>query len=168
MQPVFNISPENIEPSKINLICEISEQGVAFVFQDTISKENMGLSVFMMKNLKEELSASLKKIFDEIALLKSNFNKVYISYSFPENILLPDNIEAEHHHKALSLLSGEGINKVELNDQISEKRIYNIYRVPVDVHKALLVQFPNAVFTHQYSYLLKMLSKEGDLLQVIF
>jgi len=168
MNTVFEILPDNIEPSRTNLICEISEQGIAYLFQDIDTKEIKGLSVYRLRLAKDDLCTRLEDLFKEVSALNINYHNIYISYSFSENVLLPEEIEEENHFKALELLSGDRGTKIDLKDRLTADKMYNVYRVPGALHNAILKQFPNAIFTHQYSYLLRALFKKGNVLHVTF
>jgi hypothetical protein len=121
-----------------------------------------------MRNSKDELSGRLQNIFHAHTSLENNYHNIYVSYSFSENVLLPHGIDDDYHFKAISLLNGEKGTNIDLEDNLPQDKLYNIYRVPGSVHELVLKQFPNAIFTHQYSYLLKALLKKGNELHVTF
>jgi hypothetical protein len=168
MHPVFEIIPENIEGKETNLVCEISEQGMSFVLQNAADKEVRGLVVYRIKTIKEDLLASAKSVFNDAAFLKKNYNKVDVSYSFSENVLLPDNMNSSHQSEALSLLFGDSVGKKGLVDQLDEKKMVNAYRVPMVIHDYLKMEFPLASFEHQYSFLVKQLKGETYLQSVFY
>src|SRR5260221_646131 len=48
------------------------------------------------------------------------------------------------------------------------RKIYNIFRIPHAVHDTITENLRGAIFTHQYSTLLKQLPGQGEILKVIF
>ena len=167
MSPVFEIIPEAIFFQQTNLICEISRDGFCYVFENDIDKKFYGLSAYHFTDV--DIPGQLKAIFKEQPLLNKNYKKVFVSYSGKESALLPEELyKQDENDLILNTLHGDLCDSIILTDLVTDKKIYNIYRMPAAIHQVISNQFPLAVFTHQYSFLLKQQFTNADLLKVIF
>lgn len=168
MNPAFEIIPEAIFFQQTNLICEISLSSFSYIFENDIGKKIYGLYSFYF-NKDEEVAERLRNIFEEQPLLSKNYKKVFLSFSGEESALLPEKLYRTIEHKALlDRLFGDLHDNIILTDLVPDKKIYNLYRIPSAIHKAVVDQFPLAAFNHQYSLLLKQDWGNGDLLNIIF
>ncbi len=170
MDPVFEIEPQLIIPEKTNLIGEITEQGFIYFFERDKDKLIEGLNSFHFKqNTSNDLADGLKKIFSQQPLLSKNFNKVCISYSMPQSVLIPAEFyKPETNENMLNLMHGDVDSTIIFSDKIGNKNIYNVYRVDASVHHAVTSQFPLARLSHQYSLLIRNMADTGNVLQVVF
>ncbi len=168
MSPVFEIIPEAIFFQVTNLICEISPDGFSYIFQNDIEKKINGLSVFhFTKDV--DIPVQLKKIFGEQPLLKKKYKKTFVSYSCTENALLPRELyKPKDNALLLNTLSGDLHEGAIATDLVADEKIYNVYKIPVAIHEAIINQFPLTVFVHHYSLLIKQGFPSGDMLKVIF
>ena len=149
-----------------NLICEISPDGFAYIFENDVDKKIHGLYVFHFTGT--GTAGQLKEIFDEQPLLHKNYKKVLISYSGEESALLPEELyQPGENELLLNTLYGDLHDGAVATDLVADKKIYNVYRIPADIHKVIVDQFPVAVISHQYSLLIKQ-PIQGDVLTIIF
>ena len=166
MKPVFEIIPEAIFFQQTNLICEISADGFSYIFENNVNKKFHGLSVFHFTS--DDISGQLKEIFNDQPLLSKKYKKIFISYTDEESALLPEELyKPGENELLLNTLYGDLHEGAIATDIVADKKIYNVYRMPADIHKALVDQFPLAAFSHQYSLLIKQ-DLPGDLLNIIF
>ena len=167
MDPVFEILPEAIFFQQTNLICELSSDSFSYVFESDIDKKIYGLSVFNFKKEKN-IAQQLKEIFKEQNLLDKKYKKVFVLYSFAQSALLPGELyKPGENELLLDTLYGDLNDDTILTDTLQDKNIYNVYRIPTDVHQTICDEFTSAVFYHQYSLLVKQ-NITGDILKVIF
>lgn len=170
MQQDFRILPSDIHTPATNLFGEISSSGLSFFFQDEKEKRITGLSVFSFGSKTENAAADvLKEALDAEELLKEKFNNVFISYACNESLLIPgSHYVPEQNSEDLNLLYGDLHLGTILTDHIAERNLYNLYRVPNDIHRQVISRFHQPVFFHQRSLLVKQLPDEADLLRLIF
>ena len=140
---------------------------LSYTFWNEAGKKFSGLYVFDLDN-DEEPGQVLKHIFREQTLLQKRYKKVLVCYCFPESALLPEKFYEGSRESLLNMLYGDLEEGIILTDVITGENKHNIYRVPFAIHNAVTAQFPLAIFTHQYSNLVKKLSSEKDILYVIF
>ena len=168
LKPVFEIIPEAIFFNQTNLICEVSRDGFSYVFENDQDKKFHGLSVFHFAN-DGDAAKQLKEIFKEQPLLHKNYKKIFVSYAGAECALLPEELCTPKENELLLDTFLGDINEGHLaTDFVNDKKIYNVYRIPVAVHQAIIEKFPSAVFKHQFSLIIKNGFPAGDLLKIIF
>lgn len=168
MSPVFEVLPEAIFFQQTNLICEISKNTFSYIFENDAEKKFYGLYVFNFKE-DEDVPSQLKNIFQSQPLLSKNYKKVFICFSGEESALLPEKLyKPGTNDQLLNKLYGDLTDGIILTDLVADKKIYNVYRMPTAIHKAIIDHFPLAAFTHQYSLLIKQHADKSDLLNVIF
>lgn len=158
LKPVFEIIPEAIFYYETNLICEISKDGLSYVFENDETKKFHGLSVFQFTK-DADIPGQLKKIFKEQPLMSKTYKKVFVAYAGEESALLPEDLyKPGGNELLLNMLYGNlESNGIIATDLIADKKIYNVYRMPDKIHRAMVDQFPLASFHHRYSLLIKQL-----------
>ena len=168
MNPVFEIVPEAIFFQQTNLICEISPDGFSYFFENEVEKKIHGLSVFYFAK-DADVSEQLKEIFNGQPLLGKRYKTVCVAYSGIESVLVPQELyNPETNTELLNTLYGDLQQGALKTDLSTDKKIYNVYRMPVAVHQAITDQFPQAKFYHYYSLLIKQGFAQTDLLKIIF
>ncbi len=171
LNPIFNISPGDINSEYTSLFGEVSNEGFSYFFLNDKSKLIEGLTVFHYgkSNTENNVSELLKKIFGEQLPLKNKYSNIFISYAFNESILTPGiYYDYSQNNENINLVYGDLNNGVILADKVEEKNLYNIYRIHADIHQAITARFPEAKFSHQYSLLVKQLPDAGNIMKVIF
>ncbi len=168
MKPVFEIIPEAIFFNQTTLVCEISLEGFTYVFKNDSDKKFKGLSLFQF-NKEDDISDQLAIIFKEQPLLQKSYNKVFVTYSCEESVLIPwEMYKPEENELLLNTLYGDIPKGAVAIDHIAAKKIYNVYRFPVALQRLIAKQFPLAAFEHHYSLLIKQSSINGHLAKLIF
>lgn len=167
LNPVFEIIPEAIYFQQTNLICELSPDGFSYVFENDADKKFHGLSVFHFTE-NADITTQMKGVFNDQPLLHKNYKKIFISYTGEESALLPEELYYPGENELLLKTLYGDINEGAIaTDLIADKKIYNVYRMPADIHKVIVDQFPLAAFSHHYSLLIKQ-GIQGDILKIIF
>ena len=171
LNPIFNIQPGgNISPDT-SFFGEISNESFSYFLFNKKIKLIEALTVFHFRktNSEHNVSGLLKKIFDEQSLLRNNYSNAFISYAFDESILTPHVYYNEGQNlEKIRLIYGDLTEGVILHDDIEERNLRNIYRVPADIHEVISRYFPAGKFVHQYSLLIKQLPNGGNVMKVIF
>ena len=109
----------------------------------------------------------LKQIFSEQPLLGKQYKKICVTWSGTESALLPEELyHPGENSDLLDSLYGDLEESSVATDLVAEKKIFNVYRMPAAVHRAITDQFPLAAFSHKYSVLVKEPQAEG--LQLVF
>ncbi len=113
---------------------------------------------------------ALQIIFHQKEILSKKFKNIGLVYSFPESVLVPFSLyDREKSQVLMNMMFGDVNHEdVLLTDVISERSMYNCYRIPGSLIEVIQNQFPDAASTHQYSLLLKNTAKESCQLTLIF
>ncbi len=166
MKALIEIILEDLVAENTNLYFELSEKSIAYFFKDKESNEIKGFSVY--HSSKKEIADAFQEVLEANTTLKKNYNKTVFSFSLDECLLMPaEYYNAGNNRQALELMYGDVEEGIILTDEIKEKKIYSVYRIPETLHKIVAGHFPDAIFIHQYTVLLKT-DLERDLLKVIF
>ncbi len=171
MNPVFKFLPGDIDAGQTSIIMEVSEESFSYFFINDKNKLISGFCIFHFdtKDAETGTAAILNNILNEQPLLKKQYNRIVVSYSFNESILTPSQYySADENSENLNLVYGDLQKGIILTDHVLEKDLYNIYRIPSNIHSAFVSQFSTATFVHQYSILIKKLPDSGNELNVIF
>ncbi len=171
MNPVFEILPEDIVDGQTSIIVEVGDESFSYFVINDESKIITGLCIFHFdtKNAEKNIAGVLNNIFDEQPLLKKHYNRIFVSYSFNESLLIPGLYYNENKNSEnINLVYGDLQEGIILTDHVAEKDVYNTYRIPVNIHTTISTRFPTASFAHQYSLLIKQLPNTGSELKVIF
>lgn len=169
MNPVFEILPEIHEPALTSIYCEVSDQSFSYFFENKKNNLVTGLSVFHFDKVNHNGTAGLlKRILDKQDLLHNN-QEVFISYAYPQCILVPSSYyEPEKNTDHLSIVYGDLEPGIILSDVVEGKNIVSVYRIPEDVYNVVSNHFPEATVTHQFSSLINEIEPGENLLHVIF
>lgn len=169
LNPIFEIIPQYLEPQFTNLFCEVSEEALTYFFQNDNDKIINGLSFYELPDKLSNSNFSAKDILDQKQVLRKNYNKVIICYSFSEFALIPYNLFADNEKEdMLQTLYGTLKEKVTLVDNIPELNIHNYYSVPFVTHNYIISHFPGMKYNHQVSHLLRKPQPDGTVLSIIF
>ena len=151
MNTVFQIGNFTEERGD-SLFLEIGQTfcSVALIDSSTKSAQFIGMYAFDVVSLEESVDEILKMT----SIDRINLENIVISPAFPEAMLIPNKF---YHHKSSLLGSLCNLNHFFLlNDPIAEWQLFNVYVIPVRVHKSLTEHFPFANYMHAYTPLLKI------------
>ena len=172
MNTLFEILPETVDAAKCLLVCEVNNEGFSYAIKDEEQNLYIALAVYEFEkgSDREPQSDSLQEMFANQQLLSGPFKKVCMMYSYSESVLIPFTLYSSlENENVLNLLHGDlAKNVVILTDLVVEGGVYNVYRVPGEIHKVINSKFPLAEHTHQYSILLRHPQPVEDKLSVTF
>jgi hypothetical protein len=95
-------------------------------------------------------------------------------YNFPESSLIPEPLFSMDTNKELTdLVHGNLAKGLILSEKIPWWEMFNVYRIPPDLHKLMQQQFTAGTYWHYYSLLLKShkmfdAREDADCIKVIF
>lgn len=172
MKTLFEILPESIDADNCMLVCEMTPEGFSYAIKNEEQNQYVGVAVFEYgkETDEKEYGNNVRDVIANQSLLHGNFKKVCVMYCYKESVLIPFTLYSSlENENVLNLVHGDIANNASiLTDLVAEGGVYNVYRVPAQVHAALNATFPGAEFTHQYSILSKKNQPEGDKLFVTF
>ena len=170
LKPVFEIK-DDINPASCELLCEISDEGFTYLVKDEEKNMVVAFAVYHFNtHMHGSFSSIFQKIFEEQEVLNENFKKIFLIYSLPESVLIPFSLyNSKKNGEIMNLIHGDlSANRVILTDMLMEQKVYNSYRVPIELITEIRNKFPVAEAFHQYSVLMKNSSPGRNKLSVIF
>jgi hypothetical protein len=172
MRTVFEILPSSLDHASCTLLCELSNEGFSFCIKDDDSNSFSALGVYHFDKNKPAvgLPIALQIVFHQKEILCGKFKKVCVIYSFSQSAFVPFSVyDREKNEVLMNMMFGDlSGNETILTDVLTDKSLYNCYRVPSSLVEVIQNQFPDACAMHQYSLLLKNPASENDQLTLIF
>ncbi len=150
MKTLFEIGPiTSNEPSILFL--EIGETYLSASIVDNKEKTIKAIRVYTFNLI--GIEESVLETCNSLKGGASNFEKVFISAAFPEALLVPAKLFQNHD---LIKTAYQLNDSICLQDHIAEWQIINSYAIASSLHNQLQQTFPDAVFMHVYTPLLKI------------
>lgn len=154
-KPVFDIASPNTtidDWQNCRLFMEINRYHFYYVVLN-VNKSVMALKYyqFPVKN-NDEMIASLEEIVKDDNVLQEKMKEFTVIYNWPENCLVPQKyFNVELNNSFLDLVHGDANNGIVMSEKIGGLEMYNIYRVPHEVHNFFQSHFPTSKFRHHNS-----------------
>ena len=171
MRTVFEILPTDFDAEICTLYCELSNEGFSFCVRDDEKNTFIAIAIYHYDKTKPSVGfpIALQIIFHQKEILSKTFQKVYVTYSYPESVLVPAKLYDKVQVKSLlNMMCGDLCgDEIVFTEEINGGSLYNCYRVPRGSFDVLKEHFPNAVAIHQYSLLMKEATGESRM-SVIF
>jgi uncharacterized protein DUF3822 len=176
MKPVYDITPPDIDSIdwlQCRVVMEVSEH----YFLYTILKGKESAVALKYYSFPEQ---SNHPFADEIYaivkgddLLQKRMSEHVVIYNLPENCFIPaEQFNADLNKSIIRLLHGDLTEGSILSERLEGEGVYNIFRVPADIHHFFVNHFPQGRFWHYFSTWMKSLRADEksmiDLVSVIF
>jgi hypothetical protein len=172
MKALFEILPGSIDAGKCILVCEMSNESFSYAIKNEEQNIYVAVAVFQFERGtdRNDYGNILQDVIQTQPLLSGNFKKVCIMHSFAESVLIPFALYSSlENENVLNLVHGDLQNDTSvLTDLITERGVYNAYRISSSILHVFKSNFPDGVNIHQYSVLLKQPRSTEDKLNIIF
>jgi hypothetical protein len=159
VKPILQIQNNNFPEDflQCRLMIEVGYNTVGYVLLNLKGMSLVALKYFELHNLKEKsLIEILQDIIDEDEFLQKNVSETFFVYNFPDSSLMPEKFFNTENNKSITEIIYGNLNRgLVLNEKIPWWELYNVYRVPADVHNFLQQKFTAGKYWHKYSLLLK-------------
>ena len=159
IRPSFDIvSPEwNAEQQGDNyLVIEISDRLFSFVLFNAAREHIYCLRQYDFDWLqKTGLAEQLDSIIDNDPYLQGNVKDVTVVYNYEESNLVPEGYFNLGLNKTLTeFVFGKAKKGLVISEKINNWSLYNVYRIPREVHTRMQQRFSAGRYWHYYSLLL--------------
>ncbi len=171
VNPSFNIATENILSGKQNLFVQAGKQGISFIQLDTDSSTFTSVQVYhFAKNLTENnIAEEINLLLRAENLLQQHFKKIYVTWCFDENILVPNEYyDSRSAKEMLELVYGDAVNSTIQNDLVIANNLHTVYKIPFTVKNVFTACFPFSIQSHQNSLVINFDIQHRDLLYCNF
>ena len=171
MNPSFAIRPAVATNTETHLLIEAGPAGISFVVADADHFFSALVSyAFPIDLNNEKLGLIIDGIIQNEALIKRQFKKTDIVWTFPEALLVPNEWmnPAADGRDMLDLIHGD-LNHGEAKSAFMFKHnLHTVYRIPAAVAEVFAKHFLFASQSHQYAVLPDLIANEPNQLYVIF
>ena len=159
IRPSFDIvSPQwNAEQQEDNyLVIEVSDRLFSFVLCDAAREHIYCLRQYDFDwHQKTSLSEQLDAIIDNDPYLQGRVKDVTVVYNYEESNLVPEGYFNLGLNKTLTeLVFGKAKKGLVISEKINNWSVYNVYRIPREVHTKMQQRFSAGRYWHYYSLLL--------------
>ncbi len=178
LKPAFQIEVSTISEEEMlqsRLLVEVNADSFAYVLLNQRNMSPLAVKYFKLEHAKgQPLTQSLREILEEDELLQRPVKETLLVYNFPESSLVPESLFSMDSNRELTeLIHGNLAKGLVLSEKIPWWEMFNVYRIPQDLHKLMQQQFTAGKYWHYYSLLLKSYkmfdSREtSDFIKVIF
>ena len=164
VNPVFNIQLPDIHFPSTRLVVEAGPMGISMVLLDD---SNCFIAVvsyaFSQTQTVTSLGEKMEEIFSSEKLFAQSYKRTDIIWAFRESMMVPsDYLNSDLNEDMLNLVFGDAGNYSVKTDFLFNHNLHNLHRIPQDLMDLFIRQFPQAVYTHQYSLLPDLVDKHGD------
>jgi len=170
VNPSFAIRNAVDTNTETHLLIEAGLAGVSFLIEDDDHFFSALVSYAFPSDMDiDKIAAEMDGIIQDEPLLKRQFRKTDIVWTFPEALLVPHEwMNGATTEDMLNLVHGD-LNRGEVkSDFMFKHNQHTVYRIPVAVAEVFAKHFLFASQTHQYAVLPDLFANEVNKLFVIF
>jgi hypothetical protein len=167
IKPSFDIIPDSTvtaEWEQSILVIEVSSNFMGCVWYNQPLQKLLGLRHYQIEEIVGR--SRLELIEDILAtdnLINLPVSKVVMVYNYAESSLVPEtHFQGEGNRHVLDLIHGDAEKGLVLSEKIDVLPVYNVYRIPADIHKAFQQKFPSSGYWHYYTMQLSFFQVEKD------
>ena len=138
------------------LVIEVSDRLFSFVLLDAERKQVYCLRQYNLDWLhKTSIAEQLDSIIDNDPYLQGTIKDVIVVYNYEESNLVPESFFNLGLNKSLTeLVFGKAKKGLVISEKINNWSLYNVYRIPREVHTKMQQRFSAGKYWHYYSLLL--------------
>ncbi len=163
----FHIKPaQEYNPASSILLMIVGAKHCSFAVLNQISKELVEFGYYISGQGDNEY----KKFFEGTPALNTRYYQAAIAYDAPDAVQIPSVVyKYEDGPLHLDAIYGKTIHTTVVSESIPERNIYNVYRLPAELHSAASWNYLSGKFWNMYTVLLKgQLHKSEDVILVDF
>jgi hypothetical protein len=160
LKPAFQIEVPAISEEELlqcRLLVEVNADSFTYVLLNQRKMSPLVVKYFKLEHAKgQTLTESLGGILKEDEFLQRPVKETLLVYNFPESSLVPEPLFSMDTNKELTdMIHGNLSKGLVLSEKIPWWDLYNVYRIPLELHRLLQHQFTAGKYWHYYSLLLK-------------
>jgi len=161
LKPDFYIHDNNEAGEDIpqyRLLMEVNANSFCYVLMNLKGMRPVEIKCFQLDQFKgpQQLAEVLAEIIDRPEFPSGAPNETFLVYNYPESNLVPERYFSSEVNKSFSnLVYGDLHPELMLTEKIPWWDLYNVFRIPSEVHAALQQRFSTGKYWHFYSLQLK-------------
>ena len=159
MKASFHIKPaQEYNPANAALLMIAGIRHCSFAVMNYMSKELVEFGYYSSEHEENDY----KKFFEETPVLNTRYYQAAIAYDAHDAVQIPSvAYKYEDGQLHLNAIYGKTIRTTVVSESITDRNIYNIYRLPAALHSAASWKYLSGKFWNIYTVLLKETSAKG-------
>jgi hypothetical protein len=155
----FDIVPEMRESDELRnsqLLIEVGEKMFSFVIYNKEQRRFLGLRQYNLDYTPgKTMLENLLEIVTNDEWLQSQYKEAFIIYNYTDSNFLPEKVfHIELNQPVTEILYGNAKKGLLLSEKVIGYKMYNIYRVPREIHALLQRKFSSGNYWHYYTLML--------------
>jgi len=155
----FDIVPEMRDPEELRnsqLLIEVGEKMFSFVIYNKEQRRFVGLRQYNLDYTPgKTMLENLLEIVTNDEWLQSQYKEAFIIYNYTDSNFLPEKVfHIELNQPVTEILYGNARKGLLLSEKVIGYKMYNIYRVPREIHALLQRKFSSGNYWHYYTLML--------------
>ena len=168
MKTVCNISLNTSDHQPLDLLIEVSDQGISFLWFIKNSFEIKSIAVFVFDE-NDQILEEADKIIRKMKSNEPDISRVHLFYNFKDSVIFPEEYHTDNiNTDVLNLLYGPGEKYHTKTEKTSATQLLNVYRYREDVSRLFSSQFNITTQMHSGSLQVKNESNENSLYCIVF
>ena len=160
LKPAFQIEVSNISAEELlhsRLLVEVNPNSFTYVLLNQRNMSPLVVKYFQLEHSKDHpLSEVLREIMEEEVVLRRPVKETLLVYNFPDSSLVPEPVfTPDTNREIIDALHGNLQKGLILTEKIPWWELFNVYRIPPDLHQLLQQTFSAGKYWHYYSLMLK-------------
>lgn len=176
VRATFDIIPGSIPPEELQqhlLLMEVGEQLFSYALYNKNRQRFEGYRQYNLDFIPgKPAMETLQEILVADEYLQSSFREAYLIYHFTDSNLVPEkHFHIELNKPVTELVYGNAHKGLLLSEKVPGWNLYNVYRMPREVHTLLQKKFAAGKYWHYYTMTLSGLKAaeiEQNQIQLIF
>ena len=178
LKPSFQIEVSNISDEELlqsRLLVEVNSNAFTYVLLNQRNMSPLVVKYFQLEQSREHpLIDVLREIMEEESLLRRPVKETLLVYNFPDSSLIPEPVYTSNtNREIIDTLHGNLQKGLILTEKIPWWELFNVYRIPPELHHLLQQTFSAGKYWHYYSLMLKSYkmfdsADKEDCIKVIF
>jgi hypothetical protein len=155
----FDIVPEMRDSEELRnsqLLIEVGEKMFSYVIYHKEQRRFLGLRQYNLDYTPgKTMLENLLEIITNDELLQIQFKEAFVIYNYTDSSFLPEKaFHIELNQPVTEIIYGNARKGLMLSEKVIGFRMYNIYRVPREIHALLQRKFASGNYWHYYTLLL--------------
>ena len=167
IKPSFDIVPEFMDPEEQEqsiLLLEVAANFLGCVWYNQPKQKLLGLRHYNIEEMGEKTCLNImEEILKEDELLNGKVARVVMVYNYAESSLVPEPyFKSDLNRSLLEIMFGDAEKGLVLSEKIDELPVFNVYRIPPEIHKLFQQKYTSSSYWHYYTLQLSFFQIEKD------
>ncbi|MHA4847079.1 DUF3822 family protein [Flavitalea antarctica] len=167
IRPSFDITALNINPAEWEqsiMLLEVSANFLGCVWYNQAKQKLLGVRHYNIEDTVDKDSISImEELLRDDLMLNNRVARVVMVYHYPDSTLVPENyFQADLNRSVLDLMFGDAEKGLVMSEKVDVLPVYNVYRIPPDIHRLFQQKFTSSSYWHYYTLQLSFFQVEKD------